>query len=245
MMHDRFSEKARRLVAGFAIFLSLGGLPSHEASAEIYKFVKDGVVHYSDRPPELRVSYSTIEKTNGGGSTVSTTRRVTQGSSSFSAPQYGEIITRVASQYGISAELVNAVIKVESNFNADAVSPKGAQGLMQLMPGTAKRFGVTDSFDPEQNITGGVKYLQLLFKEFGEANLDLVLAGYNAGEQAVKKYNNQIPPYSETRNYVKKVMALYTPGAALTPYKSTGNSNIYRYVNPDGTIMFTNVPRVR
>jgi soluble lytic murein transglycosylase-like protein len=144
--------------------------------------------------------------------------------------------------YGISAELIKAIIKVESNYNAKAVSPKGARGLMQLMPGTAKRFGVSDSFDPEQNIIGGVKYLRFLFEEFGENNLDLVLAGYNAGEQAVKKYNNQIPPYRETKQYVKKVMALYNP-TAPSAYKHTKTSTIYRYVNKNGTVTFTNVRR--
>jgi soluble lytic murein transglycosylase-like protein len=141
----------------------------------------------------------------------------------------------------MSPELVKAVIKVESNYNRRAVSPKGAQGLMQLMPATAKRFGVKDSFDPEQNITGGIKYLRFLLNEFGEHNLDLVLAGYNAGEQAVRKYGNKVPPYRETRKYVKKVKSLYL-GRSM--YKSTQVKSIYRYVDKNGIIAFTNIPRV-
>ncbi len=218
-------------------------LPHAVADAEIYKFVKDGVVHYTDRPPD-KVAYNTVGSSASAGSSASKTIRLTQNSSSSRVQKYSDIITRVAETHGVSSELVKAVIKVESNYNARAVSPKGARGLMQLMPATAERFGVSDSFDPEENITGGVKYLRFLFEEFGKDNLDLVLAGYNAGEQTVKKYNNQIPPYAETKSYVKKVLALCNATAAATPYKRTSTSNIYRYVNPNGTVTFTNVQRV-
>jgi len=212
------------------------------ANAEIYKFVKDGVIHYTDRPP-AKAAYNTVGPSPTAGS--STSKKISIGQTSSSKTQkYADIIARVSTTYGISPGLVNAVIKVESNHNARAVSPKGARGLMQLMPPTAKRFGVSDSFDPEDNITGGVKYLRFLINEFGEENLDLVLAGYNAGEQAVKNYDHQIPPYTETKNYVKKVLALYSPTAAVLPYKQTATSKIYRYVNPNGTVTFTNVRRV-
>jgi soluble lytic murein transglycosylase-like protein len=147
----------------------------------------------------------------------------------------------VADTYQLSAELLKAIIKIESNYNPRAVSPKGAQGLMQLMPATAKRFGVSDVFDPEENIIGGVKFLRYLFNEFGENNLELVLAGYNAGEEAVRKYGNKIPPYAETRQYVKKVLALYLPTAK---YKHTKSGTIYRYVGKNGVVTFTNIPRV-
>jgi soluble lytic murein transglycosylase-like protein len=220
------------------IVVSAVTLGSPTANAEIYKFVKNGVVHYTDRPPS-QVAYSSV----GSASTASSasSKKITL-TSTVKAPKYSSIITRVARTYGISSELIKAIIKVESNYNARAVSPKGARGLMQLMPDTAKRFGVSDSFDPEQNIVGGVKFLRFLFEEFGENNLDLVLAGYNAGEQAVKKHNDQIPPYRETKQYVKKVMALYNP-AAPSAYKHTKTSTIYRYVNKNGTVTFTNVRR--
>ena len=230
-----------RVILGLLALSAYCVLP-HAAHAEIYKFIKDGVIHYTDRPP-AKAAYNTVSSSPTAGSSASKKTRIGQTSSS-TTQKYSDIIARVSATYGISPGLVNAVIKVESNHNARAVSPKGARGLMQLMPPTAKRFGVSDSFDPEDNVTGGVKYLRFLFKEFGEENLDLVLAGYNAGEQAVKKYDNQIPPYTETKNYVKKVLALYSPTAAAIPYKLTSTSGIYRYVNPDGTVTFTNVRRV-
>jgi soluble lytic murein transglycosylase-like protein len=189
------------------------------------------------------VSYSTLDEGSPGMPSPSTKKVITIGTSS-KVQKYLPIIEQVWATYGISADLVKAIIKVESNYNVKAVSPKGARGLMQLMPATAKRFGVSDSFDAEQNITGGVKYLCYLFEEFGDNNLHLVLAGYNAGEQAVKKYNNQIPPYSETKQYVKKVMALYKPSASAQPYKKTQTSSIYRYVNKNGVVTFTNIPKV-
>ena len=210
------------------------------AEAEIYKYVKDGVVHYTDRPP-AQTAYKTIGRKPLVSSSAKKTG-ITPGTASKTHP-YLEIIQKVAKTYDMNPKLIQAIIKVESDYNARAVSPKGAQGLMQLMPETATRFGVSDSFDPEENITGGVKYLCYLFEEFGEKNLDLVLAGYNAGEQAVKKYNNQIPPYAETKQYVKQVLALYSSGS-LTPYKHTNAAKIYRYVNKNGVVTFTNVPKV-
>ena len=99
----------------------------------------------------------------------------------------------------------------ESHFNTRALSPMGARGLMQLMPGTAARFGVRNSHDPAQNISGGTRYLKILLKRFN-GRVDLVLAGYNAGEGAVMKYGHRVPPYRETRNYVRKISARYRQG---------------------------------
>jgi len=121
--------------------------------------------------------------------------------------KYDVIIERYANKYGVSATLVRAVIQVESDFNAGCVSHKGARGLMQLMPATAKRFGVTKIHDPEQNIHGGVRYLAYLTRLFPN-DLTRVLAGYNAGENAVLKYGG-IPPYAETETYVKRAMTVY------------------------------------
>jgi soluble lytic murein transglycosylase-like protein len=105
----------------------------------------------------------------------------------------------------------------ESHFNARVVSPVGAQGLMQLMPGTGARFGVRHPFDPAENIMGGTRYLKMLVDNFG-GRVDLVLAGYNAGEGAVMKYGGRVPPYKETRNYVRRISARYQrnrPAAAV------------------------------
>ena len=120
-------------------------------------------------------------------------------------------VRALAPDYDIDAELVLAVIEVESSFNARARSPKNARGLMQLLPATARRFGVTDIWDPAQNLMGGMAYLRWLLNHF-QGDLDRSLAAYNAGEHAVKRHGG-IPPYRETRDYVKRVKHLYTSNA--------------------------------
>ncbi|MEM6888697.1 MAG: lytic transglycosylase domain-containing protein [Pseudomonadota bacterium] len=125
----------------------------------------------------------------------------------------GPEILRATIGTQVSPALVLAVISVESSGRSDAVSGAGAQGLMQLMPATAERFGVSDSLEPEENITGGVKYLDWLMQEF-EGDPIMVLAGYNAGEGSVQKYEG-VPPYPETRGYVPKVLAAYQVARGL------------------------------
>jgi soluble lytic murein transglycosylase-like protein len=120
---------------------------------------------------------------------------------------YDDIIERYAEKFRVDATLVRAVIQVESNFNQNCVSNKGARGLMQLMPGTAERFGVSSIHDPEQNIKGGVQYLAYLLRLF-EDDLSQALAAYNAGENAVIRYGG-IPPYKETETYVKRALTVY------------------------------------
>jgi len=117
-------------------------------------------------------------------------------------------IVEFSLKYGIDPLLIYAQMHQESSFNRRAVSPKGASGLMQLMPATARRFGVTNIFDPRQNIEGGVKYMRWLLDTFNQ-DLSLALAGYNAGEGAVMKYGWQIPPYSETMEYVRRILMRY------------------------------------
>lgn len=121
---------------------------------------------------------------------------------------YAPHITRIAARHGVDPHLVHAVISAESAFNPKAVSSAGAMGLMQLMPATADRFGVSDAFDPIANIDGGVRYLRWLLNRFNN-DLNLVLAGYNAGENAVIRHGNQIPPYAETQTYVPRVIRFY------------------------------------
>ncbi len=133
-------------------------------------------------------------------------------------PDQAEIETWVrlfAREYGVDPNLVLAVMAVESNFNPRALSPKGARGLMQLLPVTAKRFGVQDISDPVQNIRGGISYLRWLIEQYS-GRLRLVLSAYNAGEQAVEHYN-RIPPYDETRHYVMRILVRYGTRHLILP----------------------------
>ena len=131
---------------------------------------------------------------------------------------------------------MEAVIRVESGGNAGAVSPKGARGLMQLMPATAAVLGVRNAFDPRENVEGGVRHLRYLMERY-PGNLPFVLAAYNAGEGAVSQHSG-IPPYPETQQYVRKVLGFL--GRAAAPVVDASRV-VYRLLDPDGTITYTNV----
>lgn len=122
--------------------------------------------------------------------------------------EYDDIINDAATRYNLTPALLHAVIKTESNYNPNATSPKGAVGLMQLMPDTATRYGVSDRTNASENIDGGARYLRDLMRMFNN-DTRLALAGYNAGENAVIKYNYDIPPYPETQAYVNRVLSLF------------------------------------
>jgi soluble lytic murein transglycosylase-like protein len=130
-------------------------------------------------------------------------------------PGLDKLIRQNGNKYGVDPYLIFLVMEQESHFNTGAVSPKGARGLMQLMPGTGRRFGVRRPHDPAQNISGGTRYLKELLNRFNN-RVDLVLASYNAGEGAVAKFGNRVPPYRETRNYVKKISYRYKRTTART-----------------------------
>ena len=153
--------------------------------------------------------------------------------------QYEDLIREHATQNGLSPDLVRAVIRAESGFNPRAVSPKGAMGLMQLMPATARDLGVSNPFHPGENIRGGVAYLARLMARYGQ-NLELALAAYNAGPGAVERYG-AVPPYRETQSYVKKITAnapASAPARAAPPV-------IYKWiVEENGSIStrYSNVP---
>lgn len=130
------------------------------------------------------------------------------GSRSVRRDKFSNLIAHAANRNGVEEKLVHAVIQTESAYNASAVSRAGAVGLMQLMPDTARRYGVTNRTDPVQNVDGGTRYLRDLLSMFNY-NLHLAVAAYNAGENAVIRHNNSIPPYPETQNYVRQVLSLY------------------------------------
>lgn len=164
---------------------------------------------------------------------------------------YDDLISNAASNYGVDQRLIKAIMHTESGFNPMARSPVGAEGLMQLMPPTARRFLVSDSYDPAQNISGGVKYLSFLLKRF-KNNQEFAIAAYNAGEGNVDKYGG-IPPFRETQDYVKRVTSrlnnLYLNGIKVTTgnnrelaARSTSNP-VITYTNPDGSASATYKPR--
>jgi len=148
------------------------------------------------------------------------------------------LIDHISGQHGVDPELVKAVARVESNYNPRAVSYKGALGLMQLLPGTAKRFGVFNVWDPQQNIEGGVKFLKFLSGMFPN-NLPYVLAAYNAGENAVVRHRG-IPPYRETQAYVRRITGLYKKGSVLTA-GSEPDGGIVCYRDEVGRVVYSNL----
>ncbi len=191
------------------LLLSTAACPAvaQNSVANIYSFRdEDGVVHFSNLP-HLDRRYKLVYR-------IPTSGAMRPNAWSANAPttvdiaKYVPLIDVAAKTHGMDPKLIHAVIRAESGYNARAVSAKGAIGLMQLIPATAQRYGITDLSDPAENITAGTRYLRDLLKMFN-GNVELALAGYNAGENAVIRAGNRIPPYPETMAYVPKVMGLY------------------------------------
>ncbi|OGT35719.1 MAG: hypothetical protein A2W28_02225 [Gammaproteobacteria bacterium RBG_16_51_14] len=188
----------------FLVVAMIAACPSI-SHADIYKYVdKHGRVLLTDKPDHS--GYQRLVKTWKGW-----VEQKSSGSNQNFAKnreKYAKAIEHVATRYQLPHALLHAVITAESSYNANAVSRAGAVGLMQLMPETARRYGVKDRRNPLDNINGGTRYLRDLLRMFNN-NLPLALAAYNAGENAVKEYGNKIPPYSETRTYVNRVIQYY------------------------------------
>jgi len=177
------------------------------APADIYRYIDaQGVVHFTNTPTDQGYTLYLKEKKYRRGparSKSAQSKRFRSGSD-----VYDNIILKAAGTFGVDRALIKAVIHAESGFDPNAVSRKGARGLMQIMPKNDIALEISNPFDPAQNIMGGTQYLKRMLTRYNE-KLSLALAAYNAGPSAVDKYNN-IPPYEETRTYVQRVMALYS-----------------------------------
>jgi len=202
-------------VAGSPVSASVPAAKAHYGGprlvrGQVYSYIKDGVRTYTSARPSggagvaavRTIKYSYMEACFACG----TKPGVNFGKLRLNTLAYQAEIAAAARQHGVDEAIVRAIIHAESAFNPNALSRVGAQGLMQLMPGTARDVGVSNAFDPVQNIGGGVRYLAMLLKRFS-GNLTLAAAGYNAGPGAVDKYKG-VPPYSETRRYVERVAVL-------------------------------------
>lgn len=200
----------------FFIIITIGTV----SSADVYKYVDGNGVAYYTNVPESKSYNKSLPQ-----------RKKYQNQKQDA---YSEIIHSMSSKYDIEPSLIRAVITVESNWNDSAVSNKGAMGLMQLMPSTAKDLAVLNPFDPLENIEGGTRYLRFLLDKFND--LPLALAAYNAGPGAVESHGG-IPSITETKQYVKKVLSIYKGKT----YNSKA-TRIYKVTLDDGTVLFTNTP---
>lgn len=204
------------------------------SSADIYKYVDDnGVICYTDSPYGKKTEKILTEKKP----------LVLDRDTVIQNHDYSSYVHKAAAKYAIEPELINAVIKAESNGNHKAISRKGALGLMQLMPSTAVDMNVSNPFNPEENIEGGTRYLRQLIEKFN-GDLTLALAAYNAGPKTVEKYGS-VPPISETKEYVKKIYSFLKGKPAAPPsiqqkQKPAPQNQIFKVVLDDGTILFTN-----
>ncbi len=232
---------AHRSLAGLLLAALLAGhlAAPRPAAADIYTYTDDnGVVHFSNTPVDPR--YAVYKKLPSAApkpdpSTLPKERR------------FDDELKRHCDTYEVDPAFAKAVMKVESDFESRAVSVDGAIGLMQLMPETAERLGVRNPYQPADNIQGGVKYLSNLLRQFG--SLRLAAAAYNAGEKAVSRFGD-IPPYDETRTYVKNVLRQYETyrvagwsacDAAAPPAPA---DRVYEVKRKDGVVVYTNVPWV-
>lgn len=249
-MKDKGIPKSNRtrlliLLTATVLWLSLPGT----LWAGLYAYLdENGVYHFTNAPTDSR--YRLIQ------------RKTFSPFLSSSISKYDSEIQSISGQYRVDPELVRSIIRVESGFNPMAISVKGAQGLMQLMPGTAQGLKVANPFNPQENIRGGVLYLKYLLDLFA-GDLVLALAAYNAGENAVLRYQS-IPPYPETQAYVRKVLALYDPSlesqlnnippggtkvrkeGELDSTPGSGHQTKiykqYRYLNGEKVVIYTNIP---
>lgn len=221
-----------RGVLAFAAVLG-GIILAPAVEADTFRLVdSDGVVHLTNAPTDPRYrGLPVVSGTSTGWLRMTETSR----------NQYATEIREISSRHGVDPNLVESVIRAESAFNPTAVSRTGARGLMQLMPKTALTLGVRDSFNPRENIEGGVRHLRYLLDRY-PGNVSLAVAAYNAGEAAVDAHRG-VPPYAETQQYVQRVLQ---GGGGVAWSGRGGNGSIprsvYRYAGPNGTVTYSNLP---
>jgi soluble lytic murein transglycosylase len=230
--------KAKILFLCAAAWLSL---PYQSAVADIYQYTdNNGVLHFTNvgsGKNHRKVTSEPKALSPAEHGSPSAIISIPARSSSVDLPSsYVDIINTACDRHGVDPALVHAIVKVESDFNPYALSRKGAMGLMQLMPQTAVDMNVKNSFNPHENIDGGVKYLKYLLDRY-EGNLQLALAAYNSGETAVKRWGT-IPPFRETQKYVQKILRLYNGrGKTFMP-----RYTIYIGYGEDGALLLTDNP---
>ncbi|MBS0309278.1 MAG: lytic transglycosylase domain-containing protein [Proteobacteria bacterium] len=198
-------ENGVRIISGESVTTTEAGTQptALQPRPQIYRYKAGRVTVFSDREP-ARASFSVVKLYCFA---CSPTSSINWADTRLFRNEYSEAIEPAAALYGVDPALVRAVIHAESGFNAQATSPKGAMGLMQLMPATAREVGVANAYAPEQNIRGGVRYLASLLAQFRN-NVTLAAAAYNAGPAAVERYRD-VPPYAETQAYVQRVNLLH------------------------------------
>jgi soluble lytic murein transglycosylase-like protein len=226
----------KRILLFFAALIAAGFMARNAPCQSMYSFLdEDGIQHFTNVAPVTRV-WSL--KVNG-----SEPAAAIPNDSGSKSEKFNDIIEKYARDYKLDPSLIHSIIATESDFNPKAVSSKGAKGLMQLMPATAARLGVSNSFDPEQNIRGGVQHFRWLMDNFNN-NLNLSLAAYNAGENLVQRLG-RIPAIKETVEYVKKVTSKYdkkqlsAQSQIVDQYPAT-----YRFVDEEGVLHLTNIPQL-
>ncbi|MGC2425173.1 MAG: transglycosylase SLT domain-containing protein [Nitrospirota bacterium] len=264
-MHSFNFKKFLMLQA--VILPALLAVASPEASADIYKYVDaNGSIVFTNVPRSNQIKIETVvrerpqakaaperpeeqSRTEAAKTTPPDKAKAAEivkpaagknyyvESGALSNVPFSEIIGAKCDKYNVDPSLVKSIIKAESNFNPQAVSPKGARGLMQLMPSTAADMGVRKIFDPEQNIDGGVKYLRYLLNSFN-GDVELSVAAYNCGEGKVIRNGMCVPAIPETKDYVRKVMRLSKNPVTGTSYTKA----IYKVELKDGSILFTESP---
>jgi soluble lytic murein transglycosylase-like protein len=220
----------------FVCLSIVAGVPESWGQQAFYSCTdEEGNQVYTNMPPANCVANLRI---------TSSSPQTTIETSAKKEEAFNTIIEKYASDYSLDPALIHSIIATESGFNPKAVSPKGARGLMQLMPATAQRLGVKNSFDPEQNIQGGVKYFRSLMDNFNN-DLKLSLAAYNAGENLVQRLG-RVPEIKETQNYVQSVTARYGK-KAVEAEKDDAEKHppAYRFVDESGVLHLTNIPPAR